>query len=266
MLTALGELRDLMARKNLLNWTTENLFSVGGVKFFSTVDPELYHTYQSGESHFLLVKNRAMIECELDAVQGHQVNNVVEIGIWQGGSVVLLDLVLSPRKLVALEYSDRDLPHLDTYISARGKTDTVRLFKGVNQADSARLRQIVQQEFGDEPIDLVIDDASHFYEETVASFDVLFPRLRAGGTFIIEDWQWSTSAAVAAFDYFKDKPGLSNLVLQCVLLCATRPDIIEKVTIHPHMAIVTRGATPNLQDFTIADMASNRGAPVPLVL
>ena len=34
----------------------------------------------------------------------------------------------------------------------------------------------------------MIDDASHLYVETKASFEELFPRLRPGGLFIIEDW------------------------------------------------------------------------------
>ena len=37
------------------------------------------------------------------------------------------------------------------------------------------------------PIDLVIDDASHIDEATLASFEVIFPRLKAGGLFIIRD-------------------------------------------------------------------------------
>jgi hypothetical protein len=207
-----------------------------------------------------------MIECELDAVRNADVANVVDIGIWQGGSVVLLDLVFAPRNLVALEYSERELPHLDDYISSRGRLGAVRLYKGVNQGDSNQVERIMKEEFNDEPIDLVIDDASHFYDETRASFDVIFPRLREGGKFIIEDWQWSTNADTAKLDYFKDKPGLSNLVLQCILLCATRQDIISSVTVFPHMAIVTRGKACDLQNFSIVDLSTNRGAPVDLLL
>ena len=52
--------------------------------------------------------------------------------------------------------------------------------------------EIVTREF-DRAIDLVIDDASHVYEPTLASFETLFPHLRPGGLYIIEDWQWSYS-------------------------------------------------------------------------
>jgi hypothetical protein len=41
------------------------------------------------------------------------------------------------------------------------------------------------------PLDLVIDDASHIYGPTKASFQALFPLLRPGGLYLIEDWAWA---------------------------------------------------------------------------
>src|SRR4029077_11377083 len=37
-------------------------------------------------------------------------------------------------------------------------------------------------------IDVVIDDASHLYGPTRRSFEILFPLLKPGGAYIIEDW------------------------------------------------------------------------------
>ena len=34
----------------------------------------------------------------------------------------------------------------------------------------------------------MIDDASHLYHPTVTTFELLFPRIRKGGRFVIEDW------------------------------------------------------------------------------
>lgn len=163
------------SRKSLLEWSSEDKFSISGVNFVATVDPQIYHAQTSEELNFLLVKSREMIECELDAVQNIDVINVVDIGIWQGGSVALFDLVFAPRKLVALEYSNRELLPLDNYISSRGRLGNVSLYKGVNQGDGNQVERIMKKEFNEEPIDLVIDDASHFYDETRASFDVLSP-------------------------------------------------------------------------------------------
>jgi len=36
-------------------------------------------------------------------------------------------------------------------------------------------------------LDVVVDDASHLYRLTVASFDALFQHLRSGGLYFIED-------------------------------------------------------------------------------
>jgi hypothetical protein len=58
----------------------------------------------------------------------------------------------------------------------------------VNQEDREAVREIAEHEF-DAPLDLVIDDASHLYEPTRTSFDALFPLLRPGGLYIVEDWQ-----------------------------------------------------------------------------
>ncbi|WP_280408356.1 class I SAM-dependent methyltransferase [Nocardia brasiliensis] len=41
------------------------------------------------------------------------------------------------------------------------------------------------------PLDLVIDDGSHLSAHVIASFDVLFPALRPGGMYVIEDLQTS---------------------------------------------------------------------------
>ena len=61
------------------------------------------------------------------------------------------------------------------------------------------LASIVAKEFEGEPIDLVIDDASHLLEPTRASFEVLFPRLRTDGLFVIEDWAWEHAIANKLF-------------------------------------------------------------------
>ena len=78
---------------------------------------------------------------------------------------------------------------LSEFIEHERLTGTVRPFYGVDQGDKDQLTDIMDQEFGRRrPIDLVIDDASHLWDKTLASFEVLYPRLRPGGRFVIEDW------------------------------------------------------------------------------
>ena len=67
----------------------------------------------------------------------------------------------------------------------------VRTFVG-QQQDESFLAQVVD-ETG--PLDIVIDDGSHVGPQTLVSFRFLFPRLRPGGIYVIEDMQTSYSRA-----------------------------------------------------------------------
>ena len=56
-------------------------------------------------------------------------------------------------------------------------------------------------------IDLVVDDASHLYEQTKATFAMLFPLVRPGGNYVIEDWSW---AHWARHSKSRTQPGTAN--------------------------------------------------------
>jgi demethylmacrocin O-methyltransferase len=63
----------------------------------------------------------------------------------------------------------------------------ITIFKG-NQANEGQMRDIAAK-IG--PLDIVIDDGSHMNEHTIASFKYLFPSLREGGIYVVEDTQTS---------------------------------------------------------------------------
>lgn len=63
----------------------------------------------------------------------------------------------------------------------------IRTFRG-SQDDEAFLAKILEQTG---PPDLIIDDGSHQCPHVLASFRYLFPRLRPGGLYVIEDTQTS---------------------------------------------------------------------------
>jgi hypothetical protein len=90
--------------------------------------------------------------------------------------------------MVALDIAPGPIPLLSDLLERRGLADRVSLHWGVDQADKPRIARIIDDAFQAEPLDLVIDDASHLYGPTVATFDVLFPRLRPGGRYVVEDW------------------------------------------------------------------------------
>lgn len=117
---------------------------------------------------------------------------ILELGIAYGGSVAFNALTADPSRLVAVELSPARIELLDDLVAARGWSDVVRLHYGVNQADRERLVRILAEELPD-GIDVAIDDASHLYAETVTSFEVVFPHVRPGGSYVIEDWSCDDS-------------------------------------------------------------------------
>ena len=135
-----------------------------------------------------LFKPRVMVEAYEPVIDEFQGADILELGIYSGGSTGYLAKRCDPRTLVAIDRSIERVADLDDFIDAQGFQDQVVLHYGVDQGDRDRLRAIVAESFGDRGIGLVIDDASHRYHPTVASFEVLFPHLVPGGLYIIEDW------------------------------------------------------------------------------
>jgi predicted O-methyltransferase YrrM len=158
-------------------------FTVDGVDFvLSDMFPA------GGKDAFSLLKPRSAIDAHLDLLQRYDHSTIVELCIAYGGSSALLCLVAQPAKLVAIDYAEARVEQLDRFIEERGLANVARTFYGVDQADRARLSAILDAELGRDPVDLVIDDASHQYGPALASFEVLFPRVRPGGEYVIEDW------------------------------------------------------------------------------
>jgi predicted O-methyltransferase YrrM len=164
-------------------WRSATVLEVDGVEYRLMDEPS------RATVGLRLLKNREMIEGYDPVVAEFQGANCVELGIFEGGSTAFLAQVLQPRRLVAVDIAPAPVERLEAFLAARSLTDTVRTHYGVDQSDRATLTAIVAGAFDPEPLDLVIDDASHLYQPTVASFDVLFPRIRSGGLYVIEDWR-----------------------------------------------------------------------------
>lgn len=193
---------------------------------------------------FWLFKTRAMVD-EYDAFfaagyPGFSARNVFELGIWEGGSAVLLMECLRPSRLVAVDLMDRgDRPAFTRYVQQRGLEGRLKTFWATDQADSQRLCQIVDQEF-DAPLDLVIDDASHFYGPTKASFVALFPFLRPGGLYIIEDWTWEFVPRYRKL-FPVSEPGLSGIVSDIARLTGAADGLIARFDVRKPFLAVERG-------------------------
>ncbi len=187
-----------------------------------------------------LMKSRGMIERYVDLLEEVRPRNVLELGIYQGGSTAFLAHLLHPDRLVALDITPTRVAELDRFVEDHGLRDVVRLHYGTDQTDVAALERILDEDFGDTPPDLVIDDASHLLDLTRSTFEILFPRLRPGGTYVIEDWGFG----LFTFSRAATTPSLSVLVYELMLTMPFAPGMIADITVNEHWAAIRKGGTP----------------------
>ena len=110
--------------------------------------------------------------------------NLLEIGVggyddpYSGGESIFLWKSYFPfAKLFFIDIADK------THFS-KGR---VKVFAG--SQDDADILQRVADEAG--KFDVIIDDGSHLNHHQIKSFEILFPSLRKGGVYVIEDTQTS---------------------------------------------------------------------------
>ena len=251
-----------------LPWVGDTLLDYGDVRIELCVPPALYER-QSTPGHFILGKSRAMVEGLAAALGDGPVERIVDVGVYKGGSIVLLYEAWRPRRLVGIDINPAMPPALPEYCLAAERKDAIGIYLGVNQVDHARIEEICAAEF-DAPLDLVIDDASHYYAETRETFRALFPRLRDGGLYVIEDWGWAHWPGdfwqrERGGDGFREKLPLSNLLIELMLLCASAPGAVRRVTFDSVVIRVERGAAALQPGFEPRDLYLNRGDPVTLL-
>lgn len=206
---------------------------------------------------------------------------IVELGIERGGSTALLHALNQPRLLVAFELEPEPAAALTAYIQAHGLASVVKPHYGVDQADREAVASIMATELSGRQLDLVIDDASHRLAQTRTSFETLFPLLRPGGVYVIEDWNADHLVAngIEARIADIDHPGHADLIhrleqaaaaqpvpdprlvrlpLELVLARASNRDVIREVTVMDNWVLVRRGDEPvDPASFRLADLVKD---------
>jgi hypothetical protein len=168
------------------------------------------------------------------------IHNMLELGIWKGGSIALWMELLQPQKYVAIDLRRReDASAFTRYVTERGFEDRLKTYWGTDQADSPRLKEIVESEF-DAPLDFVIDDASHAYIPTRTSFETLFPMVAQDGLYVIEDWPWKFASDFQA-DFPATEPGLLPLIPDLSVLLIGVPGLIRRLEVRKPFIVVQRG-------------------------
>ena len=227
------------------------------------------HQDTGSDDHFDLYKTRALLDryARFLDTSGFRPRNVLELGTWDGGSAALWFEVFQPAKLVSVDVDARgDSEYFTRYVQSRNLEHRLRTYWETDQADGDRLREIVAREF-DGPLDLVVDDASHLYAPTKSSFETLFPYLRRGGLYIIEDWHWEHGEAFQDPTHpWADEESLTKLVVQLVEAAGTqKKGTIAALTIFGGFLVVERGwmTLEDPLDFRLEDRIWRRPWRVP---
>jgi hypothetical protein len=132
-----------------------------GKEDLNTKSDDYYEIY---EPHFKAIRNGPL--------------NIVELGVFEGKSTRVFATYFRYSRILALDIEPReiDFSHYQNVIYAK-----------CDQNDQKALSDICRTTFPS-GIDLVIDDAAHVGFYSLNSFFALFPLLRPGGFYIIEDW------------------------------------------------------------------------------
>jgi predicted O-methyltransferase YrrM len=238
--------RDRTPVLGKLDWHDDDHLQVGDTKFVLALDWATADTTESTPEEFLIVKNRLMLETTLQRLPEH-VDNMIEFGIFKGGSIALFEQLYSPGRLVGVDLKEERVAALDSFLERRSAVDRVRLYNGTDQGNREALKSIVMENFDGKALDVVMDDGSHRYEPSRTSLNVFLPLLRNGGVYVIEDWAWAHwpgayhQEDAAHGQYADQEHPLTKLVFEAVMLTASRPGIIKDIYIDSARAFFVRG-------------------------
>ncbi len=238
-----------------MRWLSDDTFELDGVRYVN-----MDFAAKTDDHRLAVLKPRYYFEAYEEALRGERIDRMLEFGVFQGGSTILMASLCRPEKIVAVDICD-PVAAFDSFRERNpALTQGVVVKYNTSQDDELALNRIFAEEF-DGPIDLVIDDACHWYEETKRSFEIAFPHLRPGGLYVIEDWHWAHDPV---FDIWHDKNSPVNLLTDLMLVQAARPDLIDTMRISHGMAVIRKGRNaPAGGPLDIDAIRRLRGRPAP---
>ena len=189
---------------------------------------------------------------------------ILEIGIggygapWAGGASLRMWAAYFFRgRVIGLDIADKS-PHAKRRVA---------VFQG-EQGDAEVLGQIIEAA-GD--LDIIVDDGSHFCSDVITSFDVLFPHLKPGGLYVIEDTQtsyWSSCGgsmkpdAATTMNHFKAlADGLNHAEYPIADYRPSYTDLnILSIHFYHNLIVVEKGPNTRPSNVAVKDrMAAGEG-------
>ncbi len=221
-----------------LNWQSDRLL-LNDLTF--RLQHQKSDEWNGDANHFIFYKDKKLLDqyqtfFDTQGV-GFSPKKVIEIGMWDGGSAVFWNEILKPDRMVGLDILETGGgDYFKKY-----KSDTLKTYWSTDQSDATKLRAIFDENFGETPVDVIFDDASHMYWPTLISFNTLFPRLKPGGLYFIEDWAWGHWKGFE--NTFGPGHEPTKLIFELVEACANL-GLIESVNVYSGFVVVKRSTKP----------------------
>lgn len=240
-----------------------------------------HHRNPTNKDWVCLRKNRNFTNRYLALAEEFKHCRMVEVGVDQGGSTSFFTKLFQPETLLAIELSDKPVAAVKKFLATHDPDANVSIHWGIDQSDRVAVPRLVATVFHDQPLDLVIDDASHLLVPTTATFEMLFPRLRPGGLYVIEDWSFRhldercyvnavigdpdgnaariMAAAIEANPNAPFERPMSLLICQLVIAAGRNPDWITEVRATDGFCEIRRGDADIAPGTPIANYIGNIG-------
>jgi len=148
-----------------------------------------------------------------------------------------MDKLFKPSTLIGVEIA-KSFQALEDYCSKEVRN--INVYFNTSQTDENAINSILDVEFPN-GIELVVDDASHTYAATKATFEMVFPKLVKGGTYIIEDWAWAHKPGMQNNEHsWHKEPAMTNLLFELIVDLGSHNNI-QSVSIDSGKAIIVKG-------------------------
>jgi len=155
-------------------------------------------------------------------------------------------------------FPNGSITSIDIFDKSSIEEDRIKIYRG-SQIDESLLN-LVDREAG--PFDIIIDDGSHINNHIIKSFEMLFPKLKQNGIYIIEDIQtaywpqyggdsFNLQNKKTAMNYFKCLvDGLNHVEFDNPYF---RPDYFDEnivsISFFHNMVFVQKGANDESSNF-----------------
>lgn len=187
---------------------------------------------------------------------------IVHIGHSLDGSIPLLSELFEPAKFTAVAQGNDPGRQVNPYREARKLDESLTVWSNVDTTDRDVVVGIVHADHGSESLDLVVDDGRHSLGAVRTAFEVLFPRLRNGGRYVIEGWDWAHYPGSATQDrsgHLAGLPAVSNLMAELLGVIGTGQRLVSEVSVRHRQVEIVRGPALIKEPFTIEAHFLNRG-------